>query len=122
MSSERLPELGRGRRREETKKQVLPLLAFVTPTHDKRSRPRGDHGAQLGDVDLGPHPKHAKHNSSFLKSDQESTREFGRLQGGHFYAHSERPTVGRPRGDPRCGSTQGRLPAVDLSRALPNLR
>ena len=67
-------------------------------------------------------PKHAKHNSSFLKSDLESTRELGRLQGGPFHSHSERPTVGRPRGDPRCGSTQGRLPAVDLGRTLPNLR
>ena len=66
--------------------------------------------------------KHAKHNSSFLKSDLESTRELGRLQGGPFYLHSERPTVGRPRVDPRCGSTQGRLPAVDLDRTLPNLR
>ena len=27
---------------------------FTPPTHDKRSRPRGDHGAQLGDVDLVP--------------------------------------------------------------------
>ena len=66
--------------------------------------------------------KHAKQNSSLLKSDLESTREFGRLQGGPLYSHSERPTVGRPKGDPRCGSTQGRLPAVDLGRALPNLR
>ena len=31
----------------------FPLPA-PRPTHDKRSRPRGDHGAQLGDVDLGP--------------------------------------------------------------------
>ena len=49
---------------------------------------------------------------SFLKSDLESAREFGRLQGrlqgGPFYSHSERPAVGRPRSDPRCGSTQGR--------------
>ena len=28
-----------------------------------------------------------------------------RLQGGPFYSHSERPTVGRPRADPRCEST-----------------
>ena len=57
-----------------------------------------------------------------MKSDLETTREFGRLQGGPFHSHSERPTVGRPRGDPRCGLTQGRLPAVDLGRALANLR
>ena len=35
--------------------------------HDKRSRSGGDHGAQLGDVDLGQETKHAKQNSSFLK-------------------------------------------------------
>ena len=67
------------------------------------------------------HAKHmAKQNTSFLKSDLESPREFGRLQGGPFPSHSERPTVGRPRGDPRCGSTQGRLPAVDLSAGIPD--
>ena len=57
-----------------------------------------------------------------MKSDLETTREFGRPQGGPFHSHSERPTVGRPRGDPRCRLTQGRLPAVDLGRALANLR
>ena len=68
-------------------------------------------------------PKHAKQNNrSFLKSDLESTREIGRLQGGPFHSHPERPAVGGPRGDPRCGSTQGRLPAVDLGRTLTNFR
>ena len=99
-------------------------LPVGAATHDKRSRPRGDYGARrsVGGCRPRAEPKHAKHNNSFLKSDLESTREFGRLQGGPFYSHSERPTVGRPRGDPRCRSTQGRLPAVDLGRALPNLR
>ena len=43
------------------------------------------------------------------ESDLESTREFDRLQDGPFHSRSEqRPTAGRPRADPRCGSTRGR--------------
>jgi hypothetical protein len=30
------------------------IMERAVATHDKRSRPRGDHGAQYGDVDLGP--------------------------------------------------------------------
>ena len=65
----------------------------------------------MGDIDLGPMlntpSAHAKHNSSSLKSDLESAREFGRLQGGLFLfalrTTDHGSTQGRPavRVDPR---------------------
>ena len=36
-------------------------------THDKRSRPRGDHGARLGDADLGPTPKTPTTTEAFFE-------------------------------------------------------
>ena len=77
-------------------------------THDKRRvNPRATTALSWG-ISTSGHSQHAKQNSSFLKSDVESTREFGQLQDSPLYSHYERPTAGRPRVDPRCGSTQGR--------------
>ena len=89
---------------------MLPTRRFNTrQAKSTQGRPR----RSVGGCRPRAIKKHAKQKNNVPKSNLESTREFGRLQGGPFYSHSERPTVGRPRGDPRCGSAQGRLPAVD---------